>query len=714
MTTKANKLFIFRTTLSLVLLYSSHISSSIEDYYQYNLKPGPSNFGHTGLLETPNARFMDEGAMRLSFSSSFPNEFTSLTASPFSWLEATYRYSEIKNILYGPSSYSRNQSYKDKGFDVKFKLADEGYLLPSIAMGLRDIAGTGLFASEYIVSSKSVGFFDLTAGLGWGKLGSDNNISNPFESIKDSFSDRDSNQGLGGEFNYADWFSGKTALFGGIEYYAKKHGIRFMIEYDSSRPDLSEDNPLEVKSKFNVGLNYQLSDSLNIGFGYERGNQFRVFFSLMGLYSKDTIPKPAPKNVISLSENQKKKSKEDKGLFFRSLNKSLQDESIYIQAANYSETSVDLAVASSRFSSHSRIAGRSARIVSALASQEVDQINIHSMNGDLEVITYSLNRKEFDEATAFNGSPIEILNKSELISASNEPLIEEAEFLPKIDYPAITWSMSPSLKHQIGGPEGFYLGQLSWKTDINIKFKRNLTLYSSFGINIYDTFDNLINFSSSELPHVRSDVQFYLSEGKNNLQRLQLEYLASPLKDIFLRLDLGYFEEMFGGVGGEILYRPFNAKGALGFSMHRVKQRGFKQRFSFRDYTNNTGYISLYYDFPKGISGQLLMGEYLAGDKGATIDLSRRFSSGFMLGIFATKTDVPKEIFGEGSFDKGFYFSIPTQLFYTDFRTGNISFGLHPLTKDGGAILNQFHPLYGILADTNRNSALRDWNDLLD
>ena len=714
MTTKANKLFIFRTTLSLVLLYSSHISSSIEDYYQYNLKPGPSNFGHTGLLETPNARFMDEGAMRLSFSSSFPNEFTSLTASPFSWLEATYRYSEIKNILYGSSSYSRNQSYKDKGFDVKFKLADEGYLLPSIAMGLRDIAGTGLFASEYIVSSKSVGFFDLTAGLGWGKLGSDNNISNPFESIKDSFSDRDSNQGLGGEFNYADWFSGKTALFGGIEYYAKKHGIRFMIEYDSSRPDLSEDNPLEVKSKFNVGLNYQLSDSLNIGFGYERGNQFRVFFSLMGLYSKDTIPKPAPKNVISLSENQKKKSKEDKGLFFRSLNKSLQDESIYIQAANYSETSVDLAVASSRFSSHSRIAGRSARIVSALASQEVDQINIHSMNGDLEVITYSLNRKEFDEATAFNGSPIEILNKSELISASNEPLIEEAEFLPKIDYPAITWSMSPSLKHQIGGPEGFYLGQLSWKTDINIKFRRNLTLYSSFGINIYDTFDNLINFSSSELPHVRSDVQFYLSEGKNNLQRLQLEYLASPLKDIFLRLDLGYFEEMFGGVGGEILYRPFNAKGALGFSMHRVKQRGFKQRFSFRDYTNNTGYISLYYDFPKGISGQLLMGEYLAGDKGATIDLSRRFSSGFMLGIFATKTDVPKEIFGEGSFDKGFYFSIPTQLFYTDFRTGNISFGLHPLTKDGGAILNQFHPLYGILADTNRNSALRDWNDLLD
>ena len=36
-------------------------------------------------------------ASRFNFSSSFPNEYTSLTASPFSWLEATYRYTEIKN-----------------------------------------------------------------------------------------------------------------------------------------------------------------------------------------------------------------------------------------------------------------------------------------------------------------------------------------------------------------------------------------------------------------------------------------------------------------------------------------------------------------------------------------------------------------------------------------------------------------------------------------
>ena len=50
-------------------------------------------------MEIPNARFMEEASLRLNFSSSYPYEYTSLTATPFSWMEATYRYTELKNIL---------------------------------------------------------------------------------------------------------------------------------------------------------------------------------------------------------------------------------------------------------------------------------------------------------------------------------------------------------------------------------------------------------------------------------------------------------------------------------------------------------------------------------------------------------------------------------------------------------------------------------------
>ena len=162
-----------------------------------------------------------------------------------------------------------------------------------------------------------------------------------------------------------------------------------------------------------------------------------------------------------------------------------------------------------------------------------------------------------------------------------------------------------------------------WKTDFTFKFRRNLLLYSSLGFNIYDTFDDFANPSQSSIPKVRSDIQEYLSEGKNNIQRIQLEYFSQPFKDVFTRFDLGYLEPMFGGVGGEVLWRPFEKNYSLGFSLHKVKQRDYDQLFSFRDYQTTTGHLGIYYDFPYQIRSQLLIGKYLAGDKGATIDLSR-------------------------------------------------------------------------------------------
>ena len=706
-----NKLVVAKTLL--IMSFCGPLIGDIDDYFKQKISPSSSNYGLSGIFEIPTARFMPEGSLRFSFSSSFPYEYTSLNTSPFSWLEANYRYAEIKNKLYGPSFYSGNQSLKDKGFDLKVGILKETYYLPALAVGLRDIGGTGLFSSEYLVGTKQFNNLEMTAGIGWGQLGTANNIKNPLKSLDDRFMSRSSDLGQGGEFNYSDWFSGPAALFGGMEYHLRKYGLTLKVEYDTSQLDKRSDIPIPVQSRFNFGLNYQLSNSINLAIGLERGNTFIASFSFKGNFSKDTIPKPSPKNVIRLNEEQQARASSNKGIFYRSLNKSLQDESIYIQAANYNDESVDLAVASKRFYSFTRTAGRSARIASALSQKSVKEINVHVMNGDLEIATISLDRDEFDQADSNAGSPSELFYKSEMKSDSSNPLYKTADFKPTVKFPEFSWNMSPALKHQIGGPEAFYLGQLFWSTDTIIKFRRNLSLYTSFGINLYDTFSDFNNPSSSELPHVRSDIQDYLKEGKNNIQRMKLEYLFSPYKDIFVRADFGILEEMFAGVGGEVLYRPYDRRSAIGVSVHKVKQRGYNQLFSFREYETTTGHIGFHTNI-RDVYAQLLVGKYLAGDKGATLDLSRRFKSGFTLGIFATKTDVPKEIFGEGSFDKGFYVSVPTKLFFTEYTTGHISFGLHPLTKDGAAILNTRNALFSILGDSNSASITRDWDYLLD
>ena len=661
----------------------------------------------------PNARMMPEASLRFNFSSSFPNEFTSLTASPFTWLEATYRYTEIKDLKYGPSRYSGNQTLKDKGFDIKTRIREESYFFPAVALGLRDVAGTGRFSSEYLVSSKKFGFFDITLGIGWGKMGADNNISNPLEILGDSFELRNSKSGQGGTLSVKDWFSGNSALFGGLEFDLPKRGLRLKMEYDTSNPDFFE-TVKKVDSRINLGFNYSFSENLNISSSFERGSQFRFAFKLLGNFLEDSIPKPKPKTVQRLNNDQKNRILQNNDIFYRSLNLSLRDESIFLQGASLNSSEVDVAIASSRFNSLTRPAGRTARITASLVPDNIEKINVYAMNGDFEVAKFSVSKNEFLKADEQKISPAELLLTTKVESSNQAPLYETSIFKPSIDFPEFDWNMSPALKHQIGGPEGFYLGQLFWKTDSTLKFKRNLLLYTSFGINIYDTFDNFNNPSQSTIPKVRSDIQEYLSQGKNNIQRMQLEYFNSPYKDIFTRFDIGLLEEMFGGFGGEVLYRPFKKNYALGLSLHKVKQRDFDQRFSFRDYSTVTGHLGFYYDLPNQIRSQVLLGKYLAGDKGATLDLSRRFNSGFTLGIFATKTNLSSEEFGEGSFDKGFYISVPTQLFYSDFRSGNISFGLHPLTKDGGALLNKHNSLISILGDSNNSAIDRDWEKFLE
>jgi len=703
--------------LNLVIFFSSLSFSSIEDYFPPQPDPSSSNLGESGLYVMPNARFSEEGVLKFGISASYPNEYTSITASPFSWMEASFRYTEIKNKLYGPARYSGNQSLKDKGFDVRFRIINESYILPSVALGIRDLGGTGLSSSEYIVASKLFGNLDITLGLGFGLLGNDQNINNPFKNLHDSFNTRASSLGQGGTLNSKDWFSGdQVALFGGLEYRIPKYGLSLKAEYDTTNPDrIYEQNiPLEVKSRVNFGLSYSWGQWADINLSLERGSEVRLSFFLKGNYGKSfLVPKlDKPKNVIPLNEEQRDIVSENKDLFYRSLNLGLKQENIYIQGATLTDNSIDVIVGQQRFRSHPRTVGRTARIASALSPSEVEEITIYSMNGDLEVGAVKLNRSEFEKADNDISSTNELLYKSTIYSTSN--VLKQSDFLPTVKFPEFYWKMTPALKHQIGGPEAFYLGQLWWRVDMTTKFARGLSLYTSLGFDLYNNFNELNNPSGATIPHVRSDIQDYLKEGKNNIAKLKLEYIWSPYKDIFARFDIGLLEEMFGGFGGEVLYRPFNSNLSLGLMYHKVKQREYKQRFGFRDYETETGFLEVFYDWPSKVTSQLLIGKYLAGDKGATLDLSKGFKTGMRVGVFATFTDLSYEEFGEGSFDKGFYFSIPMDVFYPRHQTGQITFGLHPLTKDGGAMLYYHNALYGLLGDTNRDAFEREWENILD
>ena len=105
-------------------------------------------------------------------------------------------------------------------------------------------------------------------------------------------------------------------------------------------------------------------------------------------------------------------------------------------------------------------------------------------------------------------------------------------------------------------------------------------------------------------------------------------------------------------------------------------------------------------------------GRFLAEDSGINFDFSRRFASGLRIGAFFTLTDISKEEFGEGSFDKGFYFHIPVELFFDRHSKGLAGFGLRPITRDGGAYLIHSHHLWGVTEQAQNANLTRDWDDL--
>ena len=94
-------------------------------------------------------------------------------------MEVSLRYADINTQKYSPfKSFSGDQTYKDKSFNLKIKLIEESENFPELSIGFRDFIGTGTFSSEYIVSSKKVGDFDFTVGFGWGSLSSKDGIRN--------------------------------------------------------------------------------------------------------------------------------------------------------------------------------------------------------------------------------------------------------------------------------------------------------------------------------------------------------------------------------------------------------------------------------------------------------------------------------------------------------------------------------------------------------
>ena len=604
----------------------------------------------------PSARFYDEASHGITIYDGTPDQKITMTSFPYDWMEASFFYTNIQGRAYCGQSFDPvcNQDYKDKGFNFKFRLKEEG-LWPAIAVGINDIAGTGFYSSEYIVGSYGINRTDMHFGIGWGQMnGSSNSFKNPLGYLYDGFNNRPTDfEDKGGQFQPGRYFSGKSASpFFGLSHSVNENLI-FKFEYDTTlTPGLiGYELP---KEHFSYAFEYNFSDRFTIGIANERGN----YSSLKFIYKnnplseadrfkpKKTYPKEGDNKYIKLIKNLNANS-----IGVDSIIET--PDFIGLELTQFTHPNLDIVEQIIDFSAYdagiNKEIKKELKVASLKGISEIDE----ESKRNAELIYQRDTSRRFNTNTNFKVRPF------------------------------------------FAAREGFFKWSLLLENDSEFIIKDNFFFTSNLKFSIDDNFDDLTIPPKDTFPaQVRSDVKDYLRNIDEGIiiGRAQFDYHLTPKKNHHIMLTAGILEDMFMGYGFEYLYLKEESNYGIGFEVFDVQKRDHMMKFGTLDYKNTVSSINYYYRNTNMIPFDLKIstGEYLAGDKGTTFEMSRKYLNGMEFGVFASFTDVTSEQFGEGTFDKGIFFNIPV---YGNF----INYTWRPLTKDPGAKLNRKHTLHDLL-----------------
>jgi len=549
------------------------------------LPPSLSDWGSAGLLVTPTARMRPEGTVAAGVSvvgGLYRHLFTGAQLLP--GLEVTVR----------ETVYPNDWGLSDPGLDAKLRLLREGAWWPALAMGGRDLTrggldlpGKGRFTGNYVVLSRR--FRDVDASLGWGRLAGHD-----------------------------------AAPFGGIEWHTPLSGLSLKLEYAAER---SDDPRFTSRLPVNAGLAYRPLSWLDLGVGLEQGQRvmLRAAATLDPRRIETDRPLPPPR-VGPRPAGQPALPHEivgdarASGLPARAASVTADRATLWLDAPG------DVPA---------RDIGRAARVLADGAPAPIETLTVVTGAAGLDGVALSLQRGDLERALRHRGSPEELWRTARIEPAASAG--------PPPEWPA-RWALAvrPTLEQSLFEQGVPYASRTYVDLALSYAPVRNVVLGGGLRLNLQS---NLAYLDAQALPAaepVRSDVALY-TQRLAGLEHLQASWLGNPAPGWHTRLSAGHFEEMFGGIGGEVLYRPMLARWAVGLDANRVWKRPAWDALRVDTATGrSTGHVSLYVEAPGAArTGVLRLGRYLGGDWGGTVELAHRFENGVRLGAYFTWTESP-------------------------------------------------------------------------
>ncbi len=655
-----------------------------------------------GYIVLPSARVGPDGSVTGTYASVPPYTIYGARLQYMQHLEIVGNYRVFNGVPDPVLSEFGFGDFSDKGANLKVVILapeDTDYVVPGIAVGLQDFLGTKQFEGQYIVATHVLPKYNLemSIGVGFGRIG--------------------------GVYGGALWMP-----FRGSEN-DYLQGLTLLVEADPTnyKDKTKEPHPdgRFKKSPINFGLQYRLWDTFDFAVSQVRGME--LAYSLGA-----SFPLGTTKGVFT-------KSKEDP-IYTRPINNqrigvgrpgeammhevllAFRDQHLtvlegWMSTASEGKRLIWVRLVNDRYRHEREVRERISKAFSALTPSNIEEIRIVVDNGGLSVHEYRISS---DALRRFRQGSIGIY-ELEILSPLHHPSDQPTEGinLYTSSRTPIDWDLKPRTSTIFGSSRGkfkyafgFDLGVEGYlPSDIYYRVVVGKTLISDLGaVNDVDM------LNPSQIINVRSDSVRYQQNHGLIFDSAYLQKAWHIQDGWYARIAGGWFEQAYGGIGGEILYAPYDldwaigVEGAwlmkrkykgLGFTDSYRKLIGFQPHFeTFQPYQF---FFNFYYRWPMAnMHFKASVGRFLARDYGVRFEATRVFDSGFEVTLFGTRTSARDFVNGERYHDKGIFLSVPLDIFFENSSKDLWEYGLSAWLRDVAAVADTGHPLYTLLREERR------------
>src|SRR5690606_32831647 len=402
----------------------------------------------------------------------------------------------------------------------------------------------------YAVMSKQLGEFDFTLGYGRQR------IDGGFGGVRWTPS-RLPNWSLVAEVDAFDYKRDQGANLSGAKEYKKDIGLG--VEY---RSDMWGAKVFAAHDE--VGFNAYVS---------------------IPLERKEFVPKvDEPEPYTKLNPRPTTAQWEADGVHEANLVRALRAQDFRDIRITYERGILEARLTNTRISSMPRAVGRAARTLLSFAPLEVMEIRVTYLQGALPIATYEFinvpllqryfngmaSREQLAEYVAIRyADPLEEKDfdkdKREALTAFDEPLPQSLVVAREgADLFAVRgenilggrFAVVPALSMFLNDPSGAARFDVSAIASFHRPIARNTFLQAETKLTLWENVSGVTQESNSVLPHVRTDVAEYKRASKFKLLRLLANRYFHPYQRVYARASAGIYEEMYSGVGGQVLYLP--------------------------------------------------------------------------------------------------------------------------------------------------------------